>query len=93
MLKHPNIEVRLSVDALTLLKPVPDNGTILFDGEEFRGPVIYTGLTDALFGYALGELPYRSLNFDVQRKEGTYQPATTVNYPTPEAQHDQNHGR
>lgn len=87
MLKHPNIEVRLSVDALTLLKPVPDNGTILFDGEEFRGPVIYTGLTDALFGYALGELPYRSLNFDVQRKEGTYQPATTVNYPTPEAQH------
>ena len=36
MLKHPNIEVRLSVDALTLLKPKPDNGTILFDGEEFR---------------------------------------------------------
>ena len=87
MLKHPNIEVRLSTDALALLKPDLAKGSIQFEGADFQGPVIYTGLTDALFGYSLGELPYRSLNFDVQTKEGTFQKATTVNYPTPETEH------
>ncbi len=81
MLNHPNIEVRLEVDATTLLKPDADNGKIYFEGKEYNGIVIYTGILDALFGYCLGELPYRSLSFDVQSKEGTFQPVATVNYP------------
>lgn len=81
ILDHPNIEVRLNVDACTLLKPVPEEGKIYFEGNEFDGIVIYTGILDSLFGYSLGELPYRSLDFDVQTKDSTYQPVATVNYP------------
>lgn len=87
MLDHPNIEVQCGENAVPRLKPLPEEGKILWDGEEFTGPVIYTGILDELFGYCLGELPYRSLWFDVQSHAGDYQPVTTVNYPTPAEQH------
>lgn len=87
MLDHPNITVRLNTNANSLLTPLPEDGSILFEGETFKGIVVYSGILDALFGYQLGELPYRSLDFDVQSKEGDYQPVGTVNYPTPETVH------
>lgn len=81
MLNHPNIEVRLGIDATTLLKPNVQEGKIYFERQEYSGIVIYTGILDALFDYCLGELPYRSLHFDVESKEGTFEPVATVNYP------------
>ena len=81
MLNHPNIEVRLNVDANLLLKPDVEKHEIYFEGKKYEGLVIYTGILDSFFGYCLGELPYRSLYFDVKSEKGNYQPVATVNYP------------
>ena len=61
MLSHPNITVELGTDALKRLDL--SGGTVKFDGEEFSGPVIYTGQADELFGFRFGPLPYRTLDF------------------------------
>ncbi len=87
MLSHSNIEVQLNTEAKDYLKVDVENKKIIFDGEEVKVPVIYTGALDDLLNYQLGELPYRSLYFDIQSHEGTYQHAATTNYPTPEKEH------
>ena len=61
MLDHPNITVELGVDALSRLDLSGD--VIRVDGAPFRGPVIYTGQADELFGFKFGPLPYRTLDF------------------------------
>jgi UDP-galactopyranose mutase len=44
--------------------------------------MLYTGPLDAFFGHEHGELPYRSLRFAFERREGPrHLPVTTVNYP------------
>ena len=86
MLKNEKIEVRLKTDAKSCLKVDLENKQILFEGEAFQGPVIFTGAIDDLLDYPLGELPYRSLEFDIQSHPHTYQEAATVNYPTPAQQ-------
>ncbi len=64
MLDHPNITVELGADALDRLDL---SGEVLkVDGEEFTGPVIYTGQADELFAFAHGPLPYRTLRFDFE---------------------------
>lgn len=82
MLAHPNIEVRLGVDATRVLQAVPGDGTVLFEGSRFDGPVVYSGAVDELFGFYAGELPYRGLDL-VFRTLGQdqFQPVGTVNYP------------
>lgn len=87
MLDHENIEVRLNVNAMDLVHVDPEHNTITFEGKPFAGKLIYTGIVDELFGYCLGELPYRSLHFDIQTHTGVFQPVCTVNYPTPEEVH------
>ena len=87
MLDHYNISIELNCDATSRLKVDQVERTIYFDGEEFEGDVIYSGVIDALFDYQLGELSYRSLDFDVQTKDGTYQECATINYPTPKEVH------
>ncbi|MCR5228512.1 MAG: UDP-galactopyranose mutase [Solobacterium sp.] len=82
MLDHPNITVRLNTDAADHITVDTENKKVLADGEPYDGIVIYTGLADHLLKYCLGDLSYRSLEFDVQSHDGDYQPATTVNYPT-----------
>ena len=58
------------------------DGTLEVFGQPFDGEVIYTGMVDELFGFAHGELPYRSVRMDFASMPGTYhQPAATVNYP------------
>lgn len=80
MLNHTLIDVETGVDALTRL--TLSEGKVWFDGDIFRGAVIYTGMLDQLFAYQCGELPYRSLQFVFQSYEYPYyQTATTVNYP------------
>jgi len=86
MLAHPLIEVRLNTKASQLLSLQPDTGAVLFEGHPFEGTVIYTGALDELFGYCYGELPYRSLRFDLETHDmDYYQPTATVNYPNTQA--------
>jgi len=88
MLGHENIEVRLNIDAKSLVKIDLDNQKVFFMDEEFEGKVIYTGAVDELLDYRFGVLPYRSLDFDLQSFDNrTYQAVGTVNYPTPTEQH------
>ncbi|MBQ1325187.1 MAG: UDP-galactopyranose mutase [Solobacterium sp.] len=83
MLAHENITVRTGVDALDHVCVDTEAKKILFDGEVFAGDLIWTGLVDSLLGYRFGALPYRSLEFDVRTEKAGFQPAVTVNYPTP----------
>lgn len=44
--------------------------------------LFYTGPIDGFFDYKFGELPYRSLRFDVEQKPVEYyQPSVVTNYP------------
>jgi UDP-galactopyranose mutase len=79
MLDHPNIEVRLGVDAIPLLGL--DGEKLTVDGAPFRGPVIFTGQADELFGCRFGPLPYRTLDFQFETLSETwFQSHGTVNY-------------
>lgn len=70
MLNHPNIKVLLNTD----FAEVKDEIKYKY--------LIYTGAIDEYFDYKLGELPYRSLRFDLQKFElQQYQPVAQVNYP------------
>jgi UDP-galactopyranose mutase len=42
--------------------------------------VFYTGPLDAWFGYKLGRLPYRTLDFEVFRAQGDFQGNAVINY-------------
>lgn len=70
MLNHPNIRVLLNTDFKHI-------------NEEIKYKyLIYTGAIDEFFDYRFGELPYRSLRFDLQKFNITqYQPVAQVNYP------------
>lgn len=82
MLANPLIEVQLGVKAKDVLSFVPDTEEVRYRGEPFAGRVIYTGPIDELFDYKFGELPYRSLRFDLETHDvDYYQPCATVNYP------------
>ncbi len=79
MLDHPNITVALNTDALTRVT-FGEEGVRL-DGEDFHGPVIYTGAVDELFGGRFGSLPYRTLEFQFENHPMEwYQTRGTVNY-------------
>ena len=82
LLAHPNITLRLEVEAKDILDI--REGKIWVEEKEFTGKVIYTGMVDELFDYALGELPYRSLDFVLERHAGTFQREATENYPGPQ---------
>lgn len=80
LLDHPNIEVKLGVEALEHLQT--RNGKILLDGAEATIPVIYTGALDELFGCVYGRLPYRSLWFEWKHTDDdSMQDTPIVAYP------------
>lgn len=83
MLDHPNIEIRLNTKANDLLAIDARSGLVKFEGQPFHGTLVYTGAIDELFGYCHGEMPYRSLRFDIQTytDRDYFQPTGTVNYP------------
>ena len=85
MLSSNNIEIRFGINAKKLISLDADG--IRFEGELFKGQLIYTGALDELFDYYLGELPYRSLDLVLEKKNGTYQTAATENYPGKESQY------
>lgn len=80
LLNHPNIEVKLGVEALEHLKA--EGTELLLDGKKLEIPVIYTGALDELFGGIYGQLPYRSVSFDWRYEErDSLQDAPVVAYP------------
>ncbi len=85
MLSSNNIEIRFGINAKKLISLDADG--IRFEGELFKGQLIYTGALDELFDYYLGELPYRSLDLVLEKKNGTFQTAATENYPGKESQY------
>lgn len=87
MLASDKIEVNLNTDAHDRLRIDLDTNKVYFDNEEFKGPLVFTGAVDDLLNYQFGDLSYRSLYFDCQTHEGTYQAVGTVNYPTAAEKH------
>ena len=80
LLGHPNITVKLGVNALDRLSVSSDS--LLLDGVNTTIPVIYTGAMDELFGHIYGRLPYRSLRFEWKYTErDSVQLAPVVAYP------------
>ena len=69
LLNHPNIEVKLNINALEHLKI--ENNEIVIDGKETNDLIIYTGAIDELFNYRFGKLPYRSLTFEFKHSKAT----------------------
>ncbi len=68
MLAHENIEIRLKTDFKSI--------------SEDYGELIYTGMIDEYFNYIHGELPYRSLEFELKSFDfPAYQEVSQVNYP------------
>lgn len=65
-----NIEVRLGVNFL---------GQWL-EWKYRTGVIIYSGALDELFGYALGNLDYRTTRFETEWHDGTYQGCSSVNH-------------
>ncbi len=83
ILDHENIHVQLSTPASEILEFKDDK--IYYDGDEFTGKVIYTGLADGLFNYEFGHLPYRSLRFKFEHyKKESFQGCSVVNYTVDE---------
>jgi UDP-galactopyranose mutase len=70
MAGHPNIEVRLDTDFSGLR---PDAAGSV--------PVVYTGALDAYFGYAAGDLGWRTLDFELEvLATGDFQGTPVMNY-------------
>jgi UDP-galactopyranose mutase len=70
MADHPKIEVRLGTD-FSALRP----------GTAGRVPVVYTGALDAYFGYAAGDLGWRTLDFELEvLATGDFQGTPVMNY-------------
>ncbi len=83
MFDHENIEVRTNTDCTKVLSF--DGDKIFFDGEVFKGDVIYTGALDELFDCRFGRLPYRSLDFHFEHlDEDSFQGHSVVNYTVSE---------
>jgi UDP-galactopyranose mutase len=79
ILAHPNIDVSLG----TSLEEVRD--------EVEHRHLVYTGPIDVYFGCRFGELPYRSLEWELRNKPtpdgGLVLPAGSVNYPSEDVPH------
>lgn len=80
LLHHPNITVKLGVEALDRLNA--EENRLYLDGKPLEIPVVYTGALDELFGCRYGRLPYRSLRFEWKyTPKDSFQPAPVVAYP------------
>lgn len=79
MVDHPNITVQCRIDSREVL--TLRDGGIYYEGKPFTGDVIYTGMTDELFGYRYSPLSYRSLRLAFEYHPiDMYQPCAVVNY-------------
>lgn len=83
ILNHPNISLKLSVNALDYLQIDMDKCCVIYNNKIFEHPVIYTGAIDELLQYKYGRLPYRSLRFEyLTYNINSYQEEAVVAYPS-----------
>jgi UDP-galactopyranose mutase len=79
ILSNPNIDVRVG----TSLEEVRD--------EVEHGHLVYTGPIDVFFGSRFGQLPYRSLEWELRNEAtpdgGLVLPAGSINYPSFDVEH------
>jgi UDP-galactopyranose mutase len=66
ILETPRLELRLGARFEDLTEPFAQ--------------VVYSGPIDRYFGYELGRLGYRTLDFEIFRAKGDYQGAAVINY-------------
>lgn len=79
ILNHPNITVKLNVEALNHMS-ISDKITV--DGHTDDYVVVYTGPLDQMFSYVYGKLPYRSLRFEWKHEDtDSFQKYPVVAYP------------
>lgn len=64
LLTHPNISIKLGIDALSHLHIDEEANEIRLNDSTVSYPIIYTGALDELFDLVEGALPYRSLKFE-----------------------------
>jgi UDP-galactopyranose mutase len=83
ILDHKNIDILLNTKSKDLLEVDYESKKIRYkDDPNFNGKIIYTGPIDELFEYQFGDLPYRSLRFEIKNyNQKFFQPVGTVNYP------------
>ncbi len=87
MLNHPNIKIKLGVDAKNILKF--DKNEILYNNQPIAEDIIFSGAIDDLLNNKFGKLPYRTLEFKYETYDtDSYQNAPVVNYTV-----DQNYTR
>lgn len=83
LLDHPGIEVRLSTAASQVIE-IKDR-QVMFEGEPFKGKLVFTGALDEFFGLRYGRLPYRSLVFETEYYDTRpFQSHGVVNYTVSE---------
>jgi len=79
ILDHPNIEVQLATDYFAIRDSIHPRH------------VVYTGPVDLYFDRCYGELPYRSLEFELRTEPtpdgGLVQPTGTINEPSADVPH------
>jgi len=83
MLNHPNIEVKLNTDSKEyVIFSHNENGVDSLKKSSFCKRIFYSGAIDEFFDYKYGQLPYRSLDFDIQTIDKEYfQKSAMTNYP------------
>lgn len=83
LINHPNINV-IKGDIREFVFLDKENKKVLFKNISVSNDckLVYTGPIDELFEYNMGELPYRSLRFEYQKKNvDSFQNAPVVAYP------------
>jgi UDP-galactopyranose mutase len=82
LLNHPNICVKLGINALDHLSINSSKDKLLIDGISDNTIIIYTGMLDDLLGKIEGDLPYRSLLFEWKHEAtNSFQDYPIVAYP------------
>lgn len=66
LLDHPNIKISLNTNACDVLEVNLEKRSLYYNGLIYRGNVYYTGALDELLNFQHGELPYRSLHFELE---------------------------
>lgn len=80
IVNHPNITIKLGVDALDHVAIDEYSHRVLYDGKTVK--LVYTGAIDELFDYKFGVLPYRSLHFEFKSLHmQNFQNVAIVAYP------------
>lgn len=94
MLDHPSITLLLGEDIFSyglsfVQEKQVENGQILVGNSAFSGEFVYTGEIEPLFSRQFGDLPYRSVRFEMEHvkevgEQETLQSCGTVNYTVSE---------